>query len=123
MYRISQLNNRYIGQRASSSEIIRRPGEGRDPALRLRSGRNLDPDLRRDDGGAMASQAKFLMVQFLQWVDARPRRVAEARAAWSSTCPLNCAWEDALTDNMVALTRDGRVVLTPFGQAQLEAQP
>jgi hypothetical protein len=70
----------------------------------------------------MASQAKFLMVQFLQWVDARPRRVAEARAAWSSTCPLNCAWEDALTDNMVALTRDGRVVLTPSGQAQLEAQ-
>jgi hypothetical protein len=70
----------------------------------------------------MASEAKFLMVQFLQWVEAKPRGVAEARIAWSSTCPLNCAWEDALTDNMVALTRDGRVVLTPFGQAHLEAQ-
>ena len=70
----------------------------------------------------MASEAKFLMVQFLQWVEAKPRRVSEARAAWSSTCPLNCAWEDALTDNMVALTRDGRVVVTPNGQAVLEAQ-
>jgi hypothetical protein len=36
---------------------------------------------------------------------------------------LNCAWEDALTDNMVALTRDGRVVLTATGQAHLEVQP
>jgi hypothetical protein len=70
----------------------------------------------------MASEAKFLMVQFLEWVEARPRGVGEARAAWSSTCPLNCAWEDALTDNMVALTRDGRVVLTPIGQAVLEAR-
>src|SRR6202035_4303739 len=120
MYRISQLNNRYIGQRASSSEIIRRPGEGRDPALRLRSGRNLDPDLRRDDGGAMASQAKFLMVQFLQWVDARPRRVAEARAAWSSTCPLNCAWEDAIADDLVERTADGSLALTARGNARLE---
>ena len=70
----------------------------------------------------MASEAKFLMVQFLGWVEAKPRSVAETRAAWSSTCPLNCAWEDALTDNMVALTPDGRVVLTPFGHALLEAQ-
>ncbi|HUI34397.1 MAG TPA: hypothetical protein VLX67_02590 [Stellaceae bacterium] len=70
----------------------------------------------------MASEAKFLMVQFLEWVEARPRRVAEVRSAWSSTCPLNCAWEDALADNMVALTSDGRVVLTAFGQAMLETQ-
>jgi hypothetical protein len=33
---------------------------------------------------------------------------------------LNCAWEDALTDNMVALSRDGRVVLTAIGRARLE---
>jgi hypothetical protein len=71
---------------------------------------------------AVATQAKFLMAQLLEWIEAKPRSVAEARAAWSSTCPLNCAWEDALTDNMVALTRDGRVVLTAFGQALLEAQ-
>ena len=70
----------------------------------------------------MATEAKLLMVQFLSWIAARPRGVAETRAAWSSTCPLNCAWEDALTDNMVMLTRDGRVILTPLGQALLEPQ-
>jgi hypothetical protein len=71
----------------------------------------------------MATEAKLLMVQFLRWVAARPRPVVEARAAWSSTCPLNCAWEDALADNMVALSRDGEVVLTPFGRARLESEP
>jgi hypothetical protein len=70
----------------------------------------------------MASEAKFLIVQFLEWIGARPRSVAEVRAAWSSTCPLNCAWEDALAGNMVVLTGDGRVVLTALGQAQLEAR-
>jgi hypothetical protein len=68
----------------------------------------------------MATEAKLLIVQFLQWIEARPRRVAEVRAAWSSTCPLNCAWEDALADNMVALSRDGRVELTAIGRARLE---
>lgn len=71
----------------------------------------------------MASEAKFLMVQFLEWLDVRPRRVAEVRTAWSSTCPLNCAWEDALADNMVALSGDGEVVLTPLGRARLECEP
>ena len=71
----------------------------------------------------MASEAKFLIVQFLEWVAARPRSVAEARTAWSSTCPLNCAWEDALVDNMVALTRDGLVELTAYGRARLEYEP
>jgi len=70
----------------------------------------------------MASEAKFLIVQFLEWVAARPRRAAEARAAWPSTCPLNCAWEDALAGGMVALTPDARVVLTPSGREILEAQ-
>jgi hypothetical protein len=70
----------------------------------------------------MATEAKFLIVQFLEWVEARPRSAAETRAAWSSTCPLNCAWEDALADNMVTLTRDGRVVLSAFGKAVLEAR-
>jgi len=68
----------------------------------------------------MASEAKLLMLQFLQWVAARPRRYAEVREAWSSTCPLNCAWEDAITDNLVRQTREGWVVLTASGLARLE---
>ena len=49
----------------------------------------------------MASEAKLLTLQFLKWVAERPRVCAEVRAAWSSTCPLNCAWEDAITDDLV----------------------
>ena len=71
----------------------------------------------------MASEAKLLIVQFLRWIERRPRCVAEVRAAWRSTCPLNCAWEDALCDNMVALSRDGRVELTAIGRARLEYEP
>ena len=70
----------------------------------------------------MATEAKFLIVQFLRWIEARPRRVAEVRAAWRSTCPLNCAWEDALAGNMVALSRDGRVELTSTGRSRLEQE-
>ena len=82
----------------------------------------MDPGLRRDRKGAMvmASEAKLLMLQFLQWVAARPRRYAEVREAWSSTCPLNCAWEDAITGNLVRQTGDGWVVLTASGLARLE---
>jgi len=68
----------------------------------------------------MATEAKFLMVQFLQWVEAKPRRVADARAAWSSTCPLNCAWEDALSDDLVECRGDGTLVLSARGRARLE---
>ena len=67
----------------------------------------------------MASEAKLLSVQFLQWVAERPRSYAETRNAWSSTCPLNCAWEDAISDELVQRTADGKVVLTDLGRARL----
>jgi hypothetical protein len=67
----------------------------------------------------MASEAKFLIVQFLGWIEARPRPIAEVRAAWSSTCPLNCAWEDALSDDLVVCGADGVVELTDRGRVRL----
>ena len=67
----------------------------------------------------MASEAKLLMVQFLEWIEARPRRIAEVRAAWSSTCPLNCAWEDAVCDDLVSCGLDGRISLTARGRDRL----
>jgi hypothetical protein len=67
----------------------------------------------------MASEAKFLMAQFLDWVARRPRSHAELREAWSSTCPLTCAWEDALADDLVELSPDGAVALTARGRARL----
>jgi hypothetical protein len=53
----------------------------------------------------MASEAKLLTIEFLKWIAARPRSVAEARQAWSSTCPLNCAWEDAITEDLIEARR------------------
>ena len=67
----------------------------------------------------MASEAKFLMVQFLGWIEAKPRHLAEVRA-WSSTCPLNCAWEDALCDDLVVCRADGTVGLSARGRTRLE---
>ena len=68
----------------------------------------------------MASEARLLTVEFLRWVADRPRSIAEARAAWRSTCPLTCAWEDAISDDLVRLEPGGALVLTPAGRAQLD---
>ena len=67
----------------------------------------------------MASEAKLLTVQFLQWVAARPRTYSELREAWSSTCPLTCAWEDAIADDLVQRGPGGRLVLTELGRDRL----
>jgi hypothetical protein len=69
----------------------------------------------------MASEAKFLTVQFLQWLVARPRSHAEVRNAWSSTCPLNCAFEDAVCDGLVERNSDGYLVLSARGWEHLAA--
>ena len=67
----------------------------------------------------MASEATFLIAQFLDWIDSKPRRHAEVRDAWSSTCPLNCAWEDAISQDLVRHAGDGTVVLTQRGRERL----
>ena len=67
----------------------------------------------------MASQATFLIEQFLVWVAERPRRYADVRQAWSSTCPLNCAWEDAICDDLVSYDNGGTLVLTAHGKRRL----
>ena len=64
----------------------------------------------------------LLTLQFLAWAADRPRRYAEVRFAWQSTCPLNSAWEDALAEGLVTVAaRDGgtMVELTAAGQAAL----
>jgi hypothetical protein len=67
----------------------------------------------------MASEAKLLTLQFLQWLAVRPRSDAELRNAWSSTCPLNCAFEDAICDDLVQRTGDGHLVLSERGRTWL----
>lgn len=68
----------------------------------------------------MASEAKLLTIEFLKWIAVRPRTYTEARNAWSSTCPLTCAWEDAITDELIERAADGLLVLTARGREQLD---
>jgi hypothetical protein len=81
-----------------------------------------------DWGSAMPQPVSLLTLQFLSWVESRPRTYAEARQAWRSTCPTTCAWEDAISECLIAfetgsgrLTDQSRVVLTAGGQAALGA--
>ena len=67
----------------------------------------------------MVSEATFLMVQFLDWVERKARRRADLREAWSSTCPLNCAWEDAVSQDLVRYDSGGTLVLTECGRSRL----
>jgi len=67
----------------------------------------------------MATEAKLLVVQFLRWIADRPRTYEDVQQAWQSTCPLNCAWEDAVSDNLVAPSADGFLALTEAGRERL----
>jgi hypothetical protein len=77
----------------------------------------------------MPHPVSLLTLQFLTWVESRPRTYAEARRAWRSTCPTTCACEDALSENLIEFETGGgrlsdhsRVVLSARGRAALEAQ-
>jgi hypothetical protein len=70
----------------------------------------------------MTAEAKLITVEFLKWVASRPRSFGEARAAWQSTCPSTCAWEDAISDGLVAFAAGERgsralLVVTARGRA------
>ena len=68
---------------------------------------------------AMTGEVRLLTLEFLKWVAARPRSYVEARNAWSSTCPLTCAWEDAIADDLIERAADGHLVLSARGRAKL----
>jgi hypothetical protein len=81
------------------------------------------------EGKTTPHPVSLLTLQFLAWVDSRPRTYSEARQAWRSTCPTTCAWEDALSEGLIEfetggerLTDCSRVVLSARGRAVLEAQ-
>lgn len=67
----------------------------------------------------VASEAKLLIVQFLRWIDSRPRTRADVQEVWQSTCPLNSAWEDAIADDLVTTGSEGFLVLTARGRTLL----
>lgn len=72
----------------------------------------------------MSASPQLIMIQFLQWVAARPRRREDVLDAWQSSCPRFPVWEDARADGLVRLcggkTREHRVELTDRGRAMLD---
>jgi hypothetical protein len=77
----------------------------------------------------MQRPTSALTLQFLAWIDHRPRTYAEAMEAWRSTCPRLSIWEDAILDGLIRFENEaGRprndtiVMLTSQGRAWLETR-
>ncbi|WP_295143250.1 hypothetical protein [uncultured Reyranella sp.] len=71
----------------------------------------------------MSASPNLIMIQFLQWVEARPRRREDVLDAWQSSCPRFPVWEDARADGLVRQcggdAGEHRVELTERGRALL----
>jgi D-3-phosphoglycerate dehydrogenase len=69
-----------------------------------------------------------LTLELLAWISRRPRTYPEAIEAWVSNCPRHPVWDDAVSDGLVNVVREGRgdearVALTALGRATLDARP
>lgn len=71
----------------------------------------------------MVPQPSLIMIQFLEWVAARPRRREDVLEAWQSSCPRFPVWEDARADGLVrqagGAQGENRVELTATGRRAL----
>src|ERR1700674_834484 len=79
----------------------------------------------RDQRQEQAGQAvRALTGQILAWISGGARTYAQAMDAWRTSCPRLTIWEDAISDGLVRVERDGdgtmkhaRVALTAKGGA------
>jgi hypothetical protein len=65
-----------------------------------------------------------LVLDFVEWVAASPRRYADAMDAWKTSCPRLTIWEDALDQRLVQRCRiDGElsIEVTAAGRDLLTA--
>ena len=63
-----------------------------------------------------------LVLDFLEWIAARPRTYSEVMDAWRTSCPRLTVWEDANDRGLVTLEEvkgDSVVRVTPAGLALL----
>ncbi|MGQ0580906.1 MAG: hypothetical protein ACT4O6_03155 [Reyranella sp.] len=69
----------------------------------------------------MVPQPSLIMIQFLEWVAARPRRRDDVLDAWQSSCPRFPVWEDARAEGLIRQCggRENRVELTAHGRRAL----
>ena len=67
-----------------------------------------------------------LILDFLEWIAARPRPYSEVMDAWRTSCPRLTVWEDAIDDGLVAHQqtpdRQAMIAITPRGAALLKAE-
>jgi hypothetical protein len=71
----------------------------------------------------MTDTVENLILDLVEWVEAKPRSYQETMEAWRTSCPRLPVWEDANDRGLVALTSlDGRTLVraTPAGLALLE---
>ena len=68
----------------------------------------------------MADAVESLIVDLVEWVDARERSYEEVMSAWRTSCPRLPVWEEA-NDRGLVETDHSRVRVTAAGRALLEA--
>jgi hypothetical protein len=77
-------------------------------------------------GGSPVSETLTpLILDFLEWIAAKPRSYSEAMDAWRTSCPKLTVWEDANDRGFVRQRsvggKESLVELTPTGRKFLEA--
>ena len=63
-------------------------------------------------------------LELLAWISREPRTYPDAIEVWRTICPQHSIWEDALSDGLIEVVRNGaesQVALTPSGGAALDA--
>jgi len=58
----------------------------------------------------MADSPDALVLDFVEWIAASPRRYADVMEAWKTSCPRLTIWEDAIDSGLVQRCRiDGEL--------------
>jgi len=60
----------------------------------------------------------LLMIQFLEWIDTKPRTRLDVLDAWKSSCPRTSVWEDAQAEKYLIIL-NGIVTLNDLGRSVL----
>jgi len=71
----------------------------------------------------MPETTHSLVLDFVEWVAARPRTYAEVMEAWRTSCPRLTIWEDSIDQKLVAREhRDdvAMVTVTALGRVLLK---
>jgi aryl-alcohol dehydrogenase-like predicted oxidoreductase len=59
----------------------------------------------------MAEGTRALVLDFVEWVAARPRTYTDVMEAWRTSCPRLTIWEDSVDQGLVARARQNGVAM------------